>query len=223
MMSAAHPFLRVDRAVPYESWYAGPGKRADRAEKRLLRRLLAGFPGARSVLEIGCGTGHFTRWMAALDFEVTGLDHSAAMLNEADVRGGARFFVADAHALPLQNGSVDLAVMMTALEFTSDPQRALAEAIRIARTGLILGVLNRTSLLAWRRRRSGSSTWNAARFFSPDELLDLVERAGGDRVESLWWRTTLWPLPVIGSLPLPWGGFIGMAVTLSSVKARDER
>ena len=47
----------------------------------------------------------------------------------------------------------------------------------MARHGLILGVLNRQSLLAWRRKRSGAPLWQEARFFSPAELVRLVQQA----------------------------------------------
>jgi trans-aconitate methyltransferase len=52
-------------AAGYEAWYATPrGRRADRAERGLLERLMVPFATARSALEIGCGTGHFTQWLA---------------------------------------------------------------------------------------------------------------------------------------------------------------
>jgi ubiquinone/menaquinone biosynthesis C-methylase UbiE len=54
-----------DRAAAcYEDWYTDlAGQRADQAERNLLEWLLAMFGGARSVVEIGCGTGHFTAWL----------------------------------------------------------------------------------------------------------------------------------------------------------------
>ena len=36
----------------------------------------------------------------------------------------------------------------------------------------------------------------------------------GQRAKEVVWRTTLWPIPGLRELPLPWGGFIGMAVHL---------
>ena len=35
------------------------------------------------------------------------------------------------------------------------------------------------------------------------------------------WRTTLWPLWP-GALPLPWGGFIGVAVRFSEVHVEEK-
>ncbi len=60
-----NPFDDPAVAERYEQWYSGHGRRADRLEKRLLAQLLEDFPGASTVLDVGCGTGHFTRWMAS--------------------------------------------------------------------------------------------------------------------------------------------------------------
>jgi SAM-dependent methyltransferase len=127
---------------------------------------------------------------------------------------GVSYVLGDALALPFGDRSFDLAVFVTTLEFVGDPGRALSEAIRVARPGLLLGALNRYSLLAARRKVSGKPPWDQARFFSPHELAGLVRDAGGGRIRRVRCRTTLWPLPWLGSLPFPWGGFIGMSVEL---------
>jgi ubiquinone/menaquinone biosynthesis C-methylase UbiE len=81
--TAARPFDADKLAVQYEQWYSRSGRRADRLEKRLLGEWIASFAGAATVLEIGCGTGHFTRWMAQQRLQAVGLDISPAMLTEA--------------------------------------------------------------------------------------------------------------------------------------------
>jgi SAM-dependent methyltransferase len=215
MPAAINPFDNPEVAARYEDWYSGSGRRADVLEKRVLGKLLSGFPQARSALEIGCGTGHFTRWLASNDLEVTGLDISAAMLDEARKLNGLTYVEGDALNLPFPDRSFDLTAIITTLEFVPDPALALAEAVRVARQGLILGVLNRTSLLTRRYRASGKPIWRSARFFSPAELAGLVRKAAGPRLRGIRWRTTLWPLPLVTDLPLPWGGFIGMVAGLT--------
>ncbi len=70
-------------ASSYEDWYSAPrGQRADWAEQALLEWLVAEFPGARHVLEVGCGTGHFTGWLADKGLKVVGLDRAPAMLEQ---------------------------------------------------------------------------------------------------------------------------------------------
>ncbi len=71
-------------AAHYEAWYEMPeGHRADELEKAVLGWLLQGYPGWGSVLELGCGTGHFTRWLSDEGLAAVGLDLSAAMLAKA--------------------------------------------------------------------------------------------------------------------------------------------
>jgi ubiquinone/menaquinone biosynthesis C-methylase UbiE len=213
----SNPFEEPVRAKSYEEWYAGRGRRADRLEKRLLAGLLAGFPQAATVLEVGCGTGHFTRWFAEKGFRAAGLDISPAMLAEAMKRNGVPYVVGDALALPFADRAFDIVAIITTLEFLADPQRALAEAVRVARRGLLLGVLNRHSLLAVRRKIRAKAPWNQTRFVSPGELVRIVQEVAGARLARIQWRTTLWPVPGLRSLPLPWGGFIGMAVQLGEL------
>lgn len=201
-------------ALHYEDWYSGPGLYADRCEKALLGKLLADFPDSTSLLDIGCGTGHFTRWFAERGLNVTGLDSSRPMLAEAVARNGQPYVFGDAHALPFPSGSFDLTSMITTLEFLSDPLRALTEAARVARRGVLLGVLNRWSLQAARRMRSESPVWRAAHFFTVGEVSGLVRRAAGNRLRKIHWRTTLWPVPVMASFAVPFGGFIGLAARL---------
>lgn len=169
-------------------------------------------PGGR-VLDVGCGIGHFTRWFSEQGLQPVGLDLSQPMLAEAVRLGSPPCVRGDALALPFATGAFDLVIMITTLEFLPDPVQALTEAMRVARHGLILGALNRQSVTGWQLKGKGGAVWDAARFFTPAELVHLVQRAAGKRVKVIW-RTTLWPVWP-GALPLPWGGFIGIAVRLS--------
>jgi ubiquinone/menaquinone biosynthesis C-methylase UbiE len=213
----SNPFDEPARAKSYEEWYAGRGRRADRLEKQLLSGLLAGFPRSGTVLEVGCGTGHFTRWFAEQGLRPIGLDVSPVMLAEAAKWDGVPYAVGRASALPFADRSFDLVALIATLEFVTDPQGVLREAVRVARRGLVLGVLNRHSVLAIQRKIRAKAPWNQARFFTAGELRSCLREAAGARLGLIRWRTTLWPLPLVGSLPLPWGGFIGMAVHLDGI------
>jgi hypothetical protein len=215
-MSNANPFTAPSIAAGYEAWFDTPqGRRADLLEKRLLARLLTSFPAAHTLLEVGSGSGHFSRWFCGSGLAVVGLEPAAAMLAEARRGSGEVIYLrGDGLALPFARCAFDLVALVTGLEFIQDPHQALAEATRVARQGLILGVLNRWSLWAIRYRRSGGPLWSAARFFAPGELAALVRRAAGERLAEISWRTTLWPLLGLGELPLPFGAFIGMSVRL---------
>lgn len=73
---------RFDRAAErYEPWYASArARRVSRRETRLLARLLEDFPEARTVLDAGCGTGHFPPALAGRGLRPVGLDPAPAML-----------------------------------------------------------------------------------------------------------------------------------------------
>jgi ubiquinone/menaquinone biosynthesis C-methylase UbiE len=208
----ANPFANAEIAASYETWYQTIGRQTDRQEKALLKWLLSGFPRARTILEVGCGTGHFTRWFGGLGLEAVGLDLSRPMLDEAVSLSGPVYLQGEALILPFVSKPFDLVALITTLEFLPDPIQGLGEAIRVARQGLILGVLNADSRLGREYKLAGGPIWEVARFFTPDELICMIRKVAGLKAKVIW-RTTLWPFWP-GALPLPWGGFIGMAVEI---------
>lgn len=211
-----NPFDAPELASGYEAWYETEGRAADQAERRMIRWLLSGLPQTQTLLEIGVGTGHFARWLASEAYRVAGVDRSAPMLAEAFQRGGVPLARADAAALPFADDAFDASLLITTLEFLPYPERALQEAARVARHGIILGVLNRWHPLAWQRKRSGLPVWQVARFYAPPELAQMVRQALCRSVADITWRTTLLPGPWLqSSVRLPIGAFIGMRVVLS--------
>lgn len=210
-MISKNPFFSEKIASNYESWYQTKGYRVDQKEKTILIWLLSHFPVAQSILEIGSGTGHFTRWFEKeLGMQTYGLDKSRAMLNKAKEFGSSHLVQGDAINLPLTSKSVDIVALITTLEFLPDPISAIKEACRTARQGLILGVINNNSLLGIKYKLIGGPIWRNAHFCSITKIKKIVRQITNRQAEIIW-RTTLWPL-VPGSLALPWGGFIGMAV-----------
>jgi SAM-dependent methyltransferase len=212
--SVVNPFDDPDTASGYETWYQATGQRADRLEKAVLKQLVARFPPAGSLLEVGCGTGHFTRWFEELGLPAAGRDLSVPMLAEAVRLSSPPCAHGDVLSLPFSCASFDLVALITTLEFVADPRQALGEALRVSRRGLLLGGLNRQSLLGRQLKRRGGPIWDAAHLFTPAELSCLVRHAAAGRQIDIVWRTTLWSFWP-GALPLPWGGFIGMVVMLA--------
>jgi SAM-dependent methyltransferase len=213
-------------ASRYEGWYETPrGRRADEAEQSLLAWLLGWFPGARRVLEVGSGTGHFTRWLAARGFSVIGLDRSPAMLRVARTVSASPLLLADAHRLPVHDGAVDVVVLITTLEFLECPGLALQESVRAAERGLALVVLNQWSLGAASRRwgpQSRGALLADAHDRSPPRLRQEIRWAAGGRLRRLHWRTALLPRPFDRVLTrVPGGDVIGMAAELSSPAPRQ--
>ncbi len=101
-------------------------------------RQVVGKTAGLNVLDLGCGTGRHTAWLASAGASVTGVDFSPAMLAQARVKtAGAdvRFLIHDLHEpLPLPDGTFDLVVSGLVLEHLSDLGRFFAEAHRVLRS-----------------------------------------------------------------------------------------
>lgn len=91
-------------------------------------------------LDIGCGNGAFTELLVArcTPSAIDGLDPSAEQLAFAAQRPAlkaAHWHQGDAMALPLDNASVDAAVMPLVIFFVPDPAKGVAEMVRVTRPG----------------------------------------------------------------------------------------
>ena len=125
-------------ADDYERWYTTRrGRRADIAERALLEWLLGHLPEARTVLEVGSGTGHFAARLLESGFEIVGLERAPAMVKEAQRRfPSIPFVLGDAKSLPFRTGAVDVVAFITTLEFLEGAATALREAVRVAHRGV---------------------------------------------------------------------------------------
>lgn len=166
-------------AQSYDRWAETPhGRKAYCLEGKLLLKLGELAVGQR-VLEVGCGTGAHLDVFLKKGLNVTGIDISPPMLWIARQKLGSRvgLCLGDAHNLPFREKSFDCVTLITTLEFIPDPNRAVQEALRVSRGKVLLGVLNKYSFLAIRRRLAGRfrpSIYNQARFYSVWELRKLV-------------------------------------------------
>ena len=209
-----NPFNDLSLVQEYEDWYTNQGRREDRLEKALLEWLISHFQEPITIMDVGCGTGHFTRWFESIGLRAIGFDISPAMLAEAGRRGLRVAVQGDSLHLPFEDGAVDLVAMITTIEFLENPLIALREAARVARKGVLLGAINRKSWIGREYRQQGGPIWQSAHFFTPDELVQMLG-AIKDSASDPFWRTTLgrffpW------ALPLSCGGFIGIGLRLKS-------
>jgi len=201
----------------YDTWYDTPrGRWIGETEFSLLQRLLAAQPG-ETILDVGCGTGWFTRRFAASNgWNVTGLDVDATRLDFARAHGrNERYQEGDARALPFDDASIDCVVSVAALCFIDDWRQALGEIARVARRRLVVGLLNRHSLL-WREkgREGGTGGYRGARWHTADEISEALTALPLThiKIHSALFLPGASPLAracerVLPSR-LPWGGFL---------------
>lgn len=119
-------------------------------QRRVGESLLSQLPALQPArwLDLGCGTGYFSRALQARfpQGEGLALDIAEGMLRYARPLGGAGQFVAgDAECLPLRDGCLDLIFSSLALQWCEDFAGVLGEARRVLRPG---GVLAFSSLCA---------------------------------------------------------------------------
>ena len=164
----------------------GPGM-AD--ERRIARRMLGLLPGDL-VLDVACGTGHFSRDFARVagDGLVVGLDASATMLeralrepqapNLAYVRG-------DACALPFADDTFDAVCCFAALYLIEDPMAAIAELVRVLAPGGRIALLSscHRGPLPVHRTAPLVRAVTGVRVFGREELVDALEDEGLEGIE----------------------------------------
>jgi len=133
------------------------------------------------VADIACGEGYLSVEAARWAKRVIGIDRSTEVLKRAhalaDRRGVSNIVWkrGDMERLPLDDGSVDVALLSQALHHAMDPRRAVAEAVRILRPGGHILILDlREHDQGWVRDRVGDQ-WLG---FKDDDLERLLTKGG---------------------------------------------
>jgi ubiquinone/menaquinone biosynthesis C-methylase UbiE len=116
---------------------------ADPQQQEMRRAFLADipFPTNANVLEIGCGTGVLTRTIARLPaiHAIVGVDPATSLLERARALSSdipnITYQAADGRSLPFGNEAFDVVVFDSTLCHVPEPNRALAEAYRVTRSG----------------------------------------------------------------------------------------
>lgn len=101
------------------------------------------------VLDVAAGNGNATLAAARRGCHVTSTDYVAALLERGEDRARAErlevtFQVADAEALPFEDGSFDAVLSTFGVMFAPDQSKAAAELARVCRPGGRIGLANWT-------------------------------------------------------------------------------
>lgn len=92
--------------------------------------------GLGPVLDVGCGEGRFPRDLKARGYRVVGVDASPTLIGYArEADPGGEYQVADAAALPMADGSVQLVTALLSLHDMDDMEGAIAEVGRVLKAG----------------------------------------------------------------------------------------
>jgi 2-polyprenyl-6-hydroxyphenyl methylase / 3-demethylubiquinone-9 3-methyltransferase len=215
-----------------------------RAEARARNPWIAGgirhaFPsGEVKVLDIGCGGGFLSNYLAETGFTVSGLDIAAESLTIArrhDTTGRARYVRGDAYRLPYDDGAFHVACAMDFLEHVDEPGRALTEAARILRPhGLFFfSTFNRNFIswlfvikgMEWFVKNTPPRLHELSHFIKPDVLRAMCEDSGMrvnelrgfvPRLNKAFWRLLVTGVAAddfnFQFVRNPITGYIGMAI-----------
>ncbi len=160
----------------YDAWYQTPrGSWIGQTEYQLIRTLLRAEPGS-SLVDIGCGTGYFTRHFAKDGLLVAGLDPNQSMIDYAQLHRVAdeRYIRGNAVALPFSDCSFKYCSAITSLCFIKDQALAVSEMVRVTETRIALGLLNRHSLLYLQKgKNGGSGAYKGAHWHTVSEVYQL--------------------------------------------------
>ena len=139
--------MPVPSSINYS--YVAPGyDNSRRVEPAIADALVDGLRllRARTVLEIGAGTGNYTGELAANGLSMFALDRSLAMAKIGAQKTSARWILADAAALPFRRCALDAIVGVNVLHHLPALPAALAEFRRVARGGAVLQAVVRENL-----------------------------------------------------------------------------
>lgn len=205
----------IPRAVNND-WYADLGARwytatdtpiaLVRAEARHRNPLIADEiakafgPLPCRVLDLGCGAGFLSNYLAEHGHTVTGIDMTAESLAVAQAHDQTRsvhYQLADAGALPFERGAFDVVCATDLLQRVDDPDRVIAEASRVLAPGglFVFHTYNRTwqsnafliKAVEWFMRNVPVDLHVLRMFLTPAELQTMCHK---HRLESLELRGT---------------------------------
>jgi SAM-dependent methyltransferase len=133
-----------------------------RAERSAFARMLdQAIAGDARIVEVGCGTGQMSLYLARADRVVVGADLTLASLRLAESArrrfelDRVRFVESDLFRPALKPGAFDVVYCSGVLHHTADPKAAFAQVAALARPGglIVLGLYNAVARIPLRLRR----------------------------------------------------------------------
>ena len=102
----------------------------------LLETLTASTP-CHSILDVGCGEGHFTRFLTGMSTTVVGIDVSASALKRAAERAPTAHFTCTGLLEYVTSDTFDVITAVEMLYYVRPTDRALARLLELGRTVVV--------------------------------------------------------------------------------------
>jgi ubiquinone/menaquinone biosynthesis C-methylase UbiE len=120
--------------VYFNSWPA------DKPSEYLINFVLEKAKG-KNILDIACGNGVYSQRLNEMGFKCVGIDYDIENVKRAH-KNGVKACVGDATHLNFEDKSFDTVLMFEILEHLQHPEKAISEAIRVARENVLITVPN---------------------------------------------------------------------------------
>lgn len=172
-----------------------------RSENRLRNPWIAGVIQEKlgqncAVLDIGCGAGFLTNFLALKGHQVAGVDLSAPSLEVAHATDKTKtvdYQVGSAYTLPYPPAHFDAVCAMDLLEHVEDPRQVIQEASRVLKPGglFFFHTFNRNPLsyiviikgVEWCLKNAPTNMHVYSLFLKPKEIRHMCAQAGLRSVE----------------------------------------
>jgi ubiquinone/menaquinone biosynthesis C-methylase UbiE len=194
----------VNPAKPFIEYYLRRANRADGRNDRATRSMAAHLGRIDSLLDVGCGDGSNTQRVA----EMTGATKVAGVdvhLRESSLIPVERY---DGLNIPFPDRSFDAVTLIDVLHHCDAPQRVLAEAVRVARKGVVVkdhfafGPVSRKVLYLMDVFGNGlAGIHTPGTYFDMTQWVRMIDGAGARlaaldwplKIHDMPWRIVGWP------------------------------
>jgi SAM-dependent methyltransferase len=162
-------------------------------QKELILELVLPRAGERALCTVS-GVGNYLQIFRDKWCSVTGIASSAERLEAArkQMGEGVDLHLGEAENLPFSDDEFDIVVVINTLETSRNPQKVIAEAIRVCRERVFIGFLNKYSFAGTKQRLKGMFGFPLAEKISFFSIEEIKEMAGS----------------LIGSQTIRWGSVI---------------
>jgi ArsR family transcriptional regulator len=181
------------RRTQSEAFFSSAAGQWDRLREDLFGttshlRALGGLLDPKLVVgDLGCGTGTISQWLSLFCDRIIAVDASKEMLEAArdNVAGQKHVELRQGslEKLPIENGELDIALMMLVLHHLPEPKRVLAEAARVTKAGGRLLILDMLPHEREEYRQTMGHVWLG---FTEKQMTSWLHAAGFNSVR---WRT----------------------------------
>jgi ArsR family transcriptional regulator len=168
-----------------QSFFSSAASRWDRLRTELFGNRLDAWAIAAAldrnciVGDLGCGTGAISQTLAPWVRQVISVDASTAMIQSARKRlkdhPNVEIRKGELTTLPIEDESLDLAIMGLVLPYLSEPERVFLEAARASKSNGRLIVLDMLSHDRAEYREELGHTWLG---FSQSQITDWLSNSG---------------------------------------------